>query len=67
MHSFRANTFAARSFKAAHWTGLNAEDYPPDSPGLEYTMPRSRLHYTLPEGRLQATMPRNRLHATIKD
>lgn len=44
---------------------VDPDTLPPDSPGLEYTMPRSRLHYTLPDGRLQATMPRGRLHYTM--
>ena len=37
----------------------------PTQPGLEYTLPDSRVHYGLPTDRLHYTMPEDRIHYTL--
>lgn len=40
---------------------------PASGPGLEQTLPDSRLHHTLPSGRLHHTLPDGWLHHTITE
>ncbi len=39
----------------------------PDQPGLEFTLPVSRLHFTMGENRLHHTLPVSRLHFTMPE
>lgn len=37
------------------------------APGLEFTMPESRMHYEMPENKIHFTMPVIRTHFTMPD
>lgn len=38
----------------------------PTVPGLEYTLPESRLHYSAPDSLLHYDMPESRIHYTMR-
>ena len=48
------------------WLSSPAETVP-TKPGLEFTLPESRMHFTLPKGEMHFTLPDGNMHFTIPE